>query len=550
MPSSILFNGRSTSRPGVYAKVVNNLGAAALPATGNLAVIGNFPLLDTAMPRTFNSRSEFDSFFSAALNSDMKVLADLAFSPFGAGGASIGSLTLVNAADATAASLDKTSIVYSAKHLGGFGNRISMSLALANDEYTIQVFLGGSDPVEEAVIDVAAAATIEEGSNGEATLTAVLDATKLTFTSGSTTREFARAEFPSLNAVLTELADSFGVSVSLAAPDISLADLDNFSSVDLAAGNTVSFTAKNAKIKAFCDASSYVSASIASYDVPTGFTKTPLAGGDADPSFDSTQLQTALDAIKRMPINTVVLMSESASMMQVVLTHCKDAAWEAGWERNAWFASAAASVAAGKSIAKQLNDPNAALAVQQLKVSADAGSRTMASGYTAVLLAAMQSALPAGASLTKKKPTPVVLSAVTNGSWDVESFAEAAIQGGLVVFTDPSLLGLSVERSVTCWLSDDNPIKSEVGANSSVNESVRQLRSAVRAKIGETITAAMLGNLEAVCQTALRNQRLDGLIFNFSDLTVSISGDTAQVSYSLQPSESLNFILITANITR
>ena len=46
MPSSILFNGRSTSRPGVYAKVVNNLGAAALPATGNLAVVINECFLD------------------------------------------------------------------------------------------------------------------------------------------------------------------------------------------------------------------------------------------------------------------------------------------------------------------------------------------------------------------------------------------------------------------------------------------------------------------------------------------------------------------------
>jgi hypothetical protein len=166
-----------------------------------------------------------------------------------------------------------------------------------------------------------------------------------------------------------------------------------------------------------------------------------------------------------------------------------------------------------------------------------------------VLLAAMQSALPVASSLTKRKIRGDITIVNATG-FDPETYAEDAIVGGLVVITDPAGRGAAVERSVTTWTGDDNPIKSELGANNSVNESVRQLRFSVLDKIGSRITQDSLNDLERVVNASLLAQQLDGVIFAFSDVQVNIVGDTAEVSYQLSPTESLNFILITANIAQ
>lgn len=544
MPSSVVFNGRRLFRPNVYARAIDAQGSNELPATGNLAVVGPFPAFASNTPVTFLTRAEFDAVMRDT-SIPMSDLADLVFSPFGAAGASIGSLTLVNDnSDTTAASYDNGSITFKSKLFGTVGNRLQVQLVSASGgRFTLAIKDGAVE--QERVIVGGDIATVAKGTNAATTLTLAVDATKITLVVDATTNEYLRAEHPSLNKLLDLMAlDAPGLAITKAYPDVNCADLDNFISVNLAGGSSATFKANNAAIKAFCDRSAFVSATIDSYAAPTALASfTRLTGGADGSAAADADIIAGLAAIKRMPINTVVLFHDDSDTFALLAPHFVEAE-EAGWNRNAWVGMTASAISDATAVAKSLNDRNISLAAQALVIN----GRTRGAEYTAALLAGMQCALPPASSLTKKKPS----SAITafSSAFDVEDAAEAAIRGGVTLFTNPSGLGISVERGITTWVENDNATKSEVGANASVNESLRSLRAAIRDQIGERITAAKQADLQRICERSLLAQRLDGLINDFTALSVSIVDDVAQVSYSLQPAESLNFILITANIVR
>lgn len=557
MPSSVLFNGRRLFRPGVYANVVDNFGAAALPATGNLAVIGMFPELPTATPLTFLNRFAFDQYTRGESGAGLRLksVAELAFAPFGEGGAAPSSVTFVNALDSVAASYDNGSLTFKSKLHGITGNRIGVQLTVASSKPTLTIRYGNA-VVESATLG-GVVASVAKGTNTATTLTIAADATKVTVVEDAATTEYLRDDYSSLNAMLDAIsADVAGLAIVKAQPDISPDFIDNFTAVNLAGGATASMTANNKAIKDFCDTSAYVSATIDSYAaVSVLATSTRLTGGVSSASSASSlsdaMVQAALNAIKSKPINVVALHGgvDDTDQFLLLSAHCVAAADDAGYERNGWVGTNAATVAAAVSTAKLVNDRNIAVVAQGLTLTTAGDSQALLADSSAVLLAAMQCALPVGSSLTKKKLRAGVVPAAPN-TFLADAEATDAIVGGVVVFTDPSSLGASIERSVTSWTGDSNPIKSEVGANQSVNESVRQLRAAVLSRVGERITASTQPDLLRVVNSALLSQRLDGVIFDFADVEVSLAGDTAAVSYKVSPTESLNFILITVNISR
>lgn len=556
MPSSVVFNGRRLFRPGVYAQVVDNFGASSFAATGNLAIIGQFPELAQATPITFLSRYAFDKYMLGMSGSGQRIkdCAELGFAPFGAGGAAPSSITFVNAVDSVAASYDNGSLTFKSKLFGLFGNRLSFTLAsAAGNKWTLAIAQGGV--VKESATVGGTIASIAVATSNAATVDAIaMSSGVLTITlSNASTTTYAAADYASVNEMLDAVAadhSAGGLTFVKAQPDRPFTDIDDASATGLvAAGATFSFTANNKAIADFCNGGNYFTATIDSYAAPTAkASATRLTGGDnGNTTIDDAMLAAALESIAALPINQIAMhaLDNDTDQVAAVAAHCAAVGDASGYDRNAWVGFASATVAAGVSTARAINDRNIAMVGQGLRL----GGRLLGADSLAVLLAAMQSALPVASSLTKRKIRGDI-TVVNATAFDPEAYAEDAIIGGLVVITDPAGRGASVERSVTTWTGDDNPIKSELGANNSVNESVRQLRFAVLDKIGSRITQDSLNDLERVVNASLLAQQLDGVIFAFSDVQVNIVGDTAEVSYQLSPTESLNFILITANIAQ
>lgn len=648
MPTSIFFNGERRFRPNVYTRIINNLGAANGLATGNIAIVGDFPQLKQATPVTFSNALDFNDFFRET-NQDLVKLGKLMFNPLDVDG-SITSLTVVSMNDATVAKFEDNGLKVLSRLYGIDGNRIKVAISANADDaelYDIKVFDG--------VIEVESIEGIGEGNiasvsytkaagNAEtfSTVNMINDDSRLSIQGlilgagavVNTGQNFVNAAAPCVSNIslsctndqtadmtfnivgLGESGQAVGESITIPNGTLSSAtfittavfseissitktaggnlignlsvSLDIFSAdhvdspniedrlneivalngdlsgdfaitapaaitaggdldavavrIDVTAGN---LTADLKYIIEWLNGSAYVSAERLSVGSAPSLTTTRLTGGSKDSAPVASDWTTAFTSIKRSDLNIVVPFSSETAVAQQAQTHALEAAQEAGFERNVWFGTAAgSSIANTFAVAKTLNDRNIAITNQSITVE----GVSLDPKFTACLFAAMQGATPIAEPLTRKRPLAIVTA--TSEGFQREDQADLAIRRGIVFFADPSNTGLRVERSVTTWLKDDNPVYSEVSANESLNFTVRQVRLATQSQIGTKIVSGKKGDVERVVTNALVSLKTNGIIRDFADLSVNLIGDTANVAFSVATVEPLNFITITTTVVR
>lgn len=649
MPTSIFFNGQRRFRPSVYARVINNLTEQATPATGNLALVGDFPQLQQATPVRFTNSLDLADYMRGT-NGDIESAAALMFKPL-EGDGTIDSLTLVSAGESTQASITNGGLKVKSRLWGVDGNRLKVKITSNADDsslYDLEVLEGvvsrekvvalgdgavASIQYTPAQTETFSAMTLEvsatdfnidasasyleatvqaggdlfEGSspcNGQVTLT-VIDAqaaqsefnvvglnlagvvaseaitvpaaaqagdtfvtttafsqvSNVNATSAGSFAGAARVDFnlfsktlesiDSLEDTLNEiksLGDEMSGAFTVTTPAATLAgeDLDALASGSIFSVNR-NFTADRATLFSWFNGSAFVEPEkVSNAAVTPSASAVRLTGGSKDTVISDSDFQAAFDSIKRLDVNIVVPFSNQASVAKLAAQHAIDAAQDAGSERNVWVGTSSAQTIqqAYAGWVKELNDRNVAVTPQSIKVD----GKTLDPRFTACLLAGIQGATSISEPMTRKRPTSAVTG--TSENFKREDDASLAIRRGLVIFADPSSTGLRVERSVTTWLKDDNPIYSEVSANESVNQSVRLLRADLTAQIGAKVTSARRAAVQKVAEKSLIEQKRNGIIKDFRDLTVTLEGDVANVIYSLAAVEPLNFITVTANIVR
>lgn len=277
----------------------------------------------------------------------------------------------------------------------------------------------------------------------------------------------------------------------------------------------------------------------------TGSSVSLLSGGSVS-SASLSDWTDALANIESSDLQIIVAWSDEANVHAEVATHLRAAAL-AGRERNAWVASAAnESLSDLNARAKALNNRNIALVGQSLRLTSPTGEAvTRPPMWLALMLAGMQAGSPIATPLTRKAPN--VLDVF--GAWDANRDAAEAIRSGVSALSRGPL-GWRVERSVTTWLRDDNPIYSEVSANESVNASVRDLRAGLDGFIGEPNRSLTANRIKSIVEARLNRQVLDGVIKNFRNVVLEDLGDTLRVNYEVAAVEPLNFISVTASVAR
>lgn len=275
-----------------------------------------------------------------------------------------------------------------------------------------------------------------------------------------------------------------------------------------------------------------------------------LAGGSetASAAISASDYEAGLQEIQDSDIQIVVPFSSDIDILTKVKEHLPIAA-RAGRERNAWMGTTSAQTLANvrANFVNKMNDRNIAIVAQDIKVTRPDG-RTAQLGpqYLALMLAAMQAGTPVGTPLTRKRPG---VTDVVTTNWHPNRDAATAIQYGIVNLSYDSQ-GWRVERSVTSYLTDDNPIYSEVSANESANASVRSLRADLDRRIGERVLASSRAAIEALVKQNLEQQVRDTVIRAFKDISVQDLGDTFRVNYTMAAIEPLNFIRVAATVVR
>ena len=275
-----------------------------------------------------------------------------------------------------------------------------------------------------------------------------------------------------------------------------------------------------------------------------------LAGGSetASAAVSDSDYEAGLQEIEDSDIQIVVPFSSDIDILTKVKEHLPLAA-RAGRERNAWMGTTSAQTLADvrANFVNKMNDRNIAIVAQDIKVTRPDG-RTAQLGpqYLALMLAAMQAGTPVGTPLTRKRPG---VTDVVTTNWHPNRDAATAIQYGIVNLSYDSQ-GWRVERSVTSYLTDDNPIYSEVSANESANASVRSLRADLDLRIGERVLSSSRAAIEALVKQNLEQQVRDTAIKAFKDVSVQDLGDTFRVNYTMAAIEPLNFIRVAATVVR
>lgn len=269
--------------------------------------------------------------------------------------------------------------------------------------------------------------------------------------------------------------------------------------------------------------------------------------GGSQSSVTLAHWTSALEIIETSDIQIVVPMSDDVDIHKEIVKHCTSSAVR-GYERNAWVgASANQSISTLKAdYVRVLNNRNVALVGQSVKVTNPEGKiQTLAPMYLALILAAMQAGTPIATPLTRKRPD--VLDVL--GAWIANRDATDAIKAGITCLTS-NALGWQVERSVTTWIKDDNPIYSEVSANESINASVRDLRGAVNRFIGQGNSVTTSNAIKGIVIDQLQNQVNNAIIKAFKNVVLEDLGDTIRVNYTVSAVEPLNFIQLNASVQR
>ena len=284
-------------------------------------------------------------------------------------------------------------------------------------------------------------------------------------------------------------------------------------------------------------------------DDPAIPTVNRCGGGTQALNMTLGSFQAALASIENIDVHVIAVESDDDDVHAAVKAHIANAI-ALGRERNAWLGEAAnLPLTTLFNKAKALNNKDISLVGQEILVKFPWGSERLAPSWLAMVLAAGQCATSIATPLTRKVVTAKINK--TFQAWDMQKDIDSAISKGVVVLSRGGLSNdLRVERSVTTWLKNDNPIYSEVSANDSVNGCLRDLRRFLDGEIGSAVKGSALPRLTALARTRLNFQVGLGIISAYRNLNVRIVGATAVISFELAAVEPLNFILIEASVGR
>jgi hypothetical protein len=541
MPSFITQSGfPRTARPAIYARIDASALAGGALDSGALAIVGDFPSFPSSEPVAFSSRRAMAAF--DATDRDLAQLAALAFSPSDDENANRGAaqVAMINAREgAVAATLAHGPITLTSSVYGPRGNRLQGTLTINGDTHALSLNRNGLTEAYSVESTPLFSITNNTGASIEYELETgtftLLDAGALTLLSVTS------AEAPTARALVGLIDQLENISATLIDPiNAPLSELDYLSGT-IADGATGELKAPAFRLMRELSVSGLVSAELDNSSTAASFSaSTETATGGAQGSV--LDYEAALQSIEALSYQLVVLFSLSAADQSKLGAHL-DAAARAGYERQAYTAiDSTSALSAVKTRAASLNAPDIALTAQSITIYSPTGERvTLDSRYTALMFAAMQAGSDTAEPLTRKRPRVISFSQ----AWNTHADAEEALRSG-VIFMSSDTIGARIERGITTWLEDNNPIYSEISAYESLLVSVRDIRQALNDQIGRPARSSQLTLIESRVNARLNAQVLDGTIKAFANVTLEDLGDQVAVSYDAAPVEPLNFITLTA----
>ena len=546
MPSILTREGfPRTARPAIYAKVDASALAGGNISSGNIAVVGDFPTFETGSLNRFYSRRSAVAYDPADLN--LAMIAQCAFSPSDDALANNGasSLLMVNMRETcTASTIAIGPLTLTSKITGLRANRLRAGLAISGADHTLSIERNGISEAFTASSN--AVATVTNARANAITLTWI-DGTLKIVEGVTTLLEVSSSEAPTLASALAFVDTVEDLSTVLLDPSITdTSMIDYESGLVVANGATGNIEATAYRLQTALASSQLVTSALENDATASALSVTAIANATGGAQGNSLDAPSALATIENEDVQIVVFFDTDGSRQAGLSAHLTASA-NAGFERQAYTAfPSTSSLADLKTRAVALNSAGIALVGQSARVYGPTSALTsIDSRYVALMLAGMQAGSSIGEPLTRKRPRVVDFSQV----WDAYADIEEVLRGGILALTTDHL-GARVERGLTTYLTDGNPIYSEISAYESCLSSLRDLRSALNDQIGRPTKQSQLGVISSRVSTRLVAQQASGMIKAFRGVTLEDLGDEIAISYEIAPVEPLNFITLTAVAVR
>ena len=329
-----------------------------------------------------------------------------------------------------------------------------------------------------------------------------------------------------------------------------MSNLDVVSSVDVKDPAEGEFKADLYAIVAWINQNS----SLVTAEVDDGATGVPdntssplfLSGGSEGTS-NFTQFQNALNLLKQVRVNTIVVLTGDPAVHAAVDAHCAYMGGIGRSERDGivGILNAGLTDVPSKTEFKEqvvdLNSRHIRAVGQAIERYDTLGEKTeFLPPFYAAVVAGMQAGAPVGTPLTFKYAN--VLSLRQHSSWNPTDDAEEMIQAGCLIGREIEGVGRRIVRNITTHLSSNNLAFIEGSVNQAVNQAVFEFRTSLEVAVGKKGFAGTVSATRGVARNKLGLLVAAGIITAYRSLDLELLADVMDVGVEMAPVIPVNFV--------
>lgn len=271
-----------------------------------------------------------------------------------------------------------------------------------------------------------------------------------------------------------------------------------------------------------------------------------LSGGTEGTTL-SSHWQAALNWLKQVFANTVVVLSPDPAVHAMLDAHCAYMCGIGRMERD----GVAGAMNAGmtdvptkteyKSQVVDINSRHIRLVGQAIERYNTVGERQeFTPPFLAAVVAGMQAGAEIGLPLTHKFAN--VLSIRSHNTWSPVDDSEEMIQGGCCFLENVEGVGRRVVRNVTTYLVDDNIAYSEASVNEAANIATYNFRTNMEFAVGKKGFSGTINAGKAVAIGTLGLLVDETILVAYRSLDIQLTVDVLDVSVEIAPVIGINFV--------
>lgn len=281
---------------------------------------------------------------------------------------------------------------------------------------------------------------------------------------------------------------------------------------------------------------------------PTNTTIPVFLTGGAEGTPTSTEWQSALNWLKRIRVNSVVVLTADPAVHAALDAHCAYMCGIGRSERDGFVGlmdGAMTGYASKSEIKAQIVDLNTrhirACAQGIPRYNTAGEKQTFTPPFQAALAAGMQAGAPAvGTSLTYKYGN--VLGFEQDSSWNPTDDSDEMVQAGLLFMESVEGVGRRWVRNVTTHLSSNNIAYIEGSVNQAVNFSAFNFRTNMEMAVGKRGFSGTINAAKGVAVNTLGLLVDSGALVMYRSLFIELVVDVLEISVEMAPVIPINFV--------